>query len=258
MTGTVIFERHGEVAVATIDREERRNALDTATVRALCEALDAVRADAALRAIVLASAGTRAFCAGQDVKELDALDADERLAATLAGQRLMDEIEQHPCPVIAAIEGYCLGGGLELALACDTGIAGRDATFGLPEVGRDLLPTWGGHYRLSRVVGLGRAKAIALFGRRLDAEEALAAGLLLEVVDPGRARERALAVASELCSGNSRRTVSVAKMLLTTGAGIDPRAGRQLDELAEAEQAGRSRVQPRGQPARRRPGRSDL
>lgn len=237
MSGTVRSERHGDVVVLTIDREERRNALDTTTVRALRDAFEAASADAAIRAIVLASAGTRSFCAGQDVKEMEALDAEAKLGATVAGQRLMDEIEQHPCPVIAAIEGFCLGGGLELALACDARVAGADATFGLPEVGRDLLPTWGGHYRLSRVVGLGHAKAIGLFGRRLDAEAALGAGLLLEIVAPGQARERALAVASELCSGNSRRTVSVAKMLLTTGFSVEPRVARQLDELAELGQA---------------------
>jgi enoyl-CoA hydratase len=237
MSGSVISERHGDVVLAAIDREDRRNALDTESVRALREVLDTAATDAGVRAIVIASTGTRSFCAGQDVKEMERLSADQRLAATIAGQHLMDEIEQHPCPVIAAIEGYCLGGGLELALACDARVAGRDSTFGLPEVGRGLLPTWGGHYRLSRVTGLGRAKAIGLFGLRLEADDALAAGLLLEVVDPGRARERALAIASEICAGNTRRTVATAKMLLTTGSTVDPRVARQLDELAEAGQA---------------------
>jgi enoyl-CoA hydratase/carnithine racemase len=230
-------ERHGGVRVLVIDREERRNALDTVTVRALRQGLEAAHEDTDTRAVVLASAGTRSFCAGQDVKEMETLGAGEQLGATVAGQRLMDEIEQHPCPVVAAIEGYCLGGGLELALACDVRVAGADAVFGLPEVGRDLLPTWGGHYRLSRVVGLGRAKAIGLFGQRLDAPSALDAGLLLEVVETGAARERAVALAGEACAGNGRRTVAVAKMLLTTGFSVESRVARQLDELAELGQA---------------------
>ena len=101
----------------------------------------------------------------------------------------MRELEEHPCLVVAAIEGYCLGGGLELALACDARIAGTSATFGLPEVGRDLLPTWGGHHRLARVIGLGRAKELVLLGRRLGAADALATGLVTEVVVDGAARE---------------------------------------------------------------------
>jgi enoyl-CoA hydratase/carnithine racemase len=239
VTGTLATERRGDVLVARIDREARRNALDTATVRSLRDALDAAAVDATVRAIVLASTGTTSFCAGQDVKEMELLDTDQRLAATVAGQRLMEEIEQHPCPVIAAIEGYCLGGGLELALSCDARVAGRNSTFGLPEVARDLLPTWGGHYRLARVIGSGRAKAVGLFGLRLEADEALAAGLLLEIVDAGRASERAIEIASGSCEANSRRTVATAKMLFTTGPTVDPRIARQLDELAEAGQAWR-------------------
>jgi enoyl-CoA hydratase/carnithine racemase len=203
----------------------------------LRKALDVAAADATVRSIVLASTGTQSFCAGQDIKEMELLNPEQQLAATIAGQRLMDEIEQHPCPVIAAIEGYCLGGGLELALACDARVAGRNSTFGLPEVGRDLLPTWGGHYRLAHVVGVGRAKAVGLFGLRLEADEALAAGLLLEVVDTGRAVERAVEIASGSCAANSRGTVATAKMLLTTGPTVDPRVARQLDELAESRQA---------------------
>ena len=159
-----------------IDRPERRNALDGATIARLRGELADAADDPSMRAIVVSGGGDAAFCAGQDVKELAALDRAGRLAAHAAGQALMDELEAHPCLVVAAIEGFCLGGGLELALACDARIAGDGATFGLPEVGRDLLPTWGGHHRLSRVVGLGRAKEIVLLGRRLDAAEALACG----------------------------------------------------------------------------------
>ena len=173
-----------------IDRPERRNALDGATVARLRGELADAAADPSIRAIVVSGGGLAAFCAGQDIKELAALDRPGRIAAHAAGQSLMDEIEAHPCLVVAAIEGFCLGGGLELALACDARIAGDGATFGLPEVGRDLLPTWGGHHRLSRVVGLGRAKEIVLLGRRLDTTEALACGLLAELTAPGQSLQR--------------------------------------------------------------------
>jgi len=220
-----------------IDRPERRNALDTATVARLRAELAAAAADAGVRAVVVVGGGEQAFCAGQDVKELQALDAPGRLAAHAAGQALMRELEEHPCLVVAAIEGYCLGGGLELALACDARIAGASATFGLPEVGRDLLPTWGGHHRLARVIGLGRAKEVALLGRRLDAAEALAAGLVTEAVPDGTARDRALAVAAEAVAGASRATLARAKALVTAGFAADPRTAALLDVLAEAGQA---------------------
>lgn len=219
-----------------IDRPERRNALDGATVARLRGELADAAADPSIRALVVSGGGVAAFCAGQDIKELAALDRPGRIAAHAAGQSLMDEIEAHPCLVVAAIEGFCLGGGLELALACDARIAGDGATFGLPEVGRDLLPTWGGHHRLSRVVGLGRAKEIVLLGRRLDTPEALACGLLAECVPAGKARDRALAVATAAVEGSSRATIARSKSLVTAGFAADARTAREADAAAEADQ----------------------
>jgi enoyl-CoA hydratase len=219
-----------------IDRPQRRNALDTATVERLQRELAAAAADPHVRVLVVSGGGEAAFCAGQDVKELAALDRAGRLAAHAAGQALMDAIEGHPCLVIAAVEGYCLGGGLELALACDVRVAGASATFGLPEVSRDMLPTWGGHHRLARVVGLGRAKEIVLLGRRLDADAAVACGLVAEVVAPGSARARAHALAADCLGEASRATVARAKALVTAGFAADPRVARELDALAEASQ----------------------
>jgi len=220
-----------------IDRPERRNALDAATIARLRSELAAAAADPEVRAVVLVGGGEQAFCAGQDVKELADLDEAGRLAVHAAGQALMRELEEHPCLVVAAIEGYCLGGGLELALACDGRVAGTSATFGLPEVGRDLLPTWGGHFRLARVVGLGRAKELVLLGRRLDADGALTAGLVTEVVADGAARERALALAEAAVANAGRATLARAKALVTAGYSADARTAALLDVLAEAGQA---------------------
>lgn len=217
-----------------IDRPERRNALDAATIERLRRELDAAARDAEVRALVVVGGGVQSFCAGQDIKELAALDRAGALAVHGAGQALMDELEAHPCLAVAAIEGFCLGGGLELALACDARVTGAGATFGMPEVGRDLLPTWGGFYRLSRSVGLGRAKELVLLGRRLDAAEAAAWGLVAEVVDEGGAHARALAVAEAAVAGASRATIARAKRLLDLGFAGDARTARELDALAEA------------------------
>jgi enoyl-CoA hydratase/carnithine racemase len=225
------------IARVEIGRPERRNALDRAAIERLRAELAAAAADATVRAVVLTGGGTAAFCAGQDVKELAELDGPGRLAAHAAGQALMDDVESHPCLVVAAVEGYCLGGGLELALACDARVAGSSATFGLPEVGRDLLPTWGGHSRLSRVVGLGRAKEIVLLGRRLDAAEAREWGLVAEVCLDGEAVERAAGIAAEAVAGSSRATVARAKALVTAGFAADAAQARLLDALAEAAQS---------------------
>ena len=152
-----------------IDRPERRNALDTATVERLRDELRRAAASDEIRAVVIHGGGPVAFCAGQDVKELATMDAAARIAAHAAGQALMTELANHPCLTLAAIEGHCLGGGLELALACDVRIAGESSGFGLPEVARDMLPTWGAHQRLAQMIGLGRAKEILLLDRRLTA-----------------------------------------------------------------------------------------
>ena len=228
--------RSGVIRELRIERPERRNALDRATIARLRGELQAASHDGSTRVVVIASAGTEAFCAGQDIKELATLNRAERLAAHGEGQALMDEIEAHPCLVIAAIEGFCLGGGLELALACDARIAGESATFGLPEVGRDLLPTWGAHHRLSRVIGLGRAKELVLLGRRLTAQEATAWGLVAERTPTGAARDRAVALGQEATQDSSRGVIAQAKALVTAGFCSGAGVAQQADAMAEAAQ----------------------
>ena len=235
MTDTLRVEGDATVVSITINRPRRRNALDDATLHALVAALDDA-ARSGSTAIVLSGEGTVSFCAGSDIKELAGQTLPERIAHTDLGQTAGDRLEQSPCVVIAAIEGYCLGGGLELALACDLRIAGSGSTLGLPEVQIDALPSWGGTYRLPRVVGIGRAKEITLFGRRLDAQEALAWGLVSEVVPQGGARERALEVARGLAGAAARETVVRAKQLINGGYGVDGSVGRQLELLADSAQ----------------------
>jgi len=149
----------------------------------------------------------------------------------------MRSIEEHPCLVVAAIEGYALGGGLELALACDLRVAGEGAQFGLPEVTKGMLPSWGGTFRLTRAIGLARAQAVLLGGVRLTAAEALAAGLIMRVVEEGGAARVATDLAASLASGSTRDTYARAKALLLAGVHADSALGSTLELLAESIQS---------------------
>ncbi|WP_137391971.1 enoyl-CoA hydratase/isomerase family protein [Rhodoligotrophos defluvii] len=230
------------VAKLMIRRERRRNALDDATMEALREALARTKREG-VGAIVLCGEGTKAFCAGSDLKEMASQTYEERLLHTELGQELGDLIEAHPAPVIAAIEGYCLGGGLELAAACDYRIAGRNAVLGLPEVAINALPSWGGTVRLPRIIGVGRTRELVLFGRTVKGEEAEQWGLVARAVEDGTAVAEAMRMAEEIAAGHDRRTVAIAKHLLSFGYGIPARSGRHLEYLADMNQLGSEAVE---------------
>jgi enoyl-CoA hydratase/carnithine racemase len=189
-----------------------------------------------VKVIVLTGAGTKAFSAGSDIKEMAAQTYDEKLAHTELGQSVAEMLEQHPCPVIAAIEGYCLGGGLEMATACDYRIAGKGANLGLPEIKINALPSWGGTTRVPRVVGVARARELIMFGRTLDADTALAWGLVAEVVPEGGAFARAMEMAAEIAEKRERRCMALAKQLLTNGWAVPTRTGSYLEYLADMNQ----------------------
>ncbi|MCO5072159.1 MAG: enoyl-CoA hydratase/isomerase family protein [Rhizobiaceae bacterium] len=230
------------VAKLMIKRERRRNALDDATMEALRAALVKTKREG-VGAVVLCGEGTKAFCAGSDLKEMATQTYDERLAHTELGQEIGDLIEAHPAPVIAAIEGYCLGGGLEIASACDYRIAGRSATLGLPEVAINALPSWGGTVRIPRIVGVGRARELIMFGRTVNGEEAVQWGLVARAVADGTAVDEAVAMAEDIAKNHDRRTVSIAKHLISFGYGIPARSGRHLEYLADMNQLGSEAVE---------------
>src|SRR3984957_16285665 len=190
----VRYERTGAAALITIDRQERRNAVDGPTAEALHEAYERFEADEQARVLVLTGAGELAFCAGADLK------ATETFAGRLmAPEGPMGFTRLTPSkPTIAAISGFCLAGGLELALWCDLRIATEGSTLGFPERRWGVPLIDGGTQRLPHVVGLGRALDLILTGRLVDAEEALAMGLLTEVVPRGGHLERALELAEGL------------------------------------------------------------
>ena len=177
------MERDGEVAVVTIDRQEKLNALNADVIRALADVFTSLAADGAVRAVILTGAGNRAFVAGADITELAELDALEAVRLSREGQRVFEMIQRCPKPVIAAVGGYALGGGCELALACHLRIASSTARFGLPEVGLGIIPGYGGTVRLARVVGLGHATEMILTGEPIDAGRAREIGLVNAVVE---------------------------------------------------------------------------
>jgi enoyl-CoA hydratase/carnithine racemase len=206
----------GPVERWTILGEARRNSLTLAMLHGLAELQARAAADHALRVVILTGAGDRAFCAGADLKERARMgDADvagfhKALRDALAG------LEALPQPVVAAVNGAALGGGLELALACDLRVAAEGVEVGLPEVGLGIIPGGGGTARLPRIVGLGRAKELVLTGRRVGAAEALAMGLVTEVVPAARLAEAALALAERLAR-NAPVSLRQAKRALDRG-----------------------------------------
>jgi enoyl-CoA hydratase len=238
----VRYERSGAAALVTIDRQERRNAVDGATAAALLDAYERFAADDGARVMVLAGAGEEAFCAGADLKALETLDPDAR-AGPMGFTRLTPAK-----PAIAAIRGWCVAGGLELALWCDLRVAAESARFGCLERRWGVPLIDGGTQRLPRVVGLGRALDLILTGREVDAAEALAIGLVNEIVpDPvARALElaEAIAAAPQDTMLSDRDAAHAAFGLpLADGLALEARLGRERIATA-LEGAQRFRVRP--------------
>ena len=185
--------RAGAVAVWTLDRPARRNAFDGPTLEALARAIDDLQRDEALRAAVLTGSGERAFCAGADLVERRAMSVAEVSDRLERYDAVFGALDACRKPVVAAVNGTALGGGFELALACDLRVMAAGATLALPEVGLGVIPGAGGTQRLTKLVGEARAKQVILLGDRLSAERALAWGLVAQVA-ASAAATRALAV----------------------------------------------------------------
>jgi enoyl-CoA hydratase len=192
-------DRADAVAVLTVDRQDALNALDVATLTDLRDRLREVAEDDGVRVVILTGAGDKAFVAGADIKYMSGLDVEEAKAWGALGHGAGHLLETMPKPTIAAVNGFALGGGCELALACDIRYAGSGAKLGQPEVNLGIIPGWGGTQRLARVCGLGVAKELIFTGRVVDAEEALRIGLVNGVDDPvlDKARETAALLASK-------------------------------------------------------------
>jgi enoyl-CoA hydratase len=206
----LIRVEEGPVAVVTVDRQDALNALDVETLTELRDRLEDLADGERTRVVILTGAGEKAFVAGADIKYMSGLDVDGAKAWGALGHETTRLLETMPKPTIAAINGFALGGGCELALACDLRYASSSAKLGQPEINLGIIPGWGGTQRLARAVGLGGAKELLFTGRNIGADEALRIGLVNGVHDPVLERAREVA---HVLSGKSPVALRIVKRL---------------------------------------------
>lgn len=225
---TVLVEADGPITVVTVHRPEKLNALDHDTIALLTATFERLGADDSVRAIVLTGAGEKAFIAGADVKGLSTQGVLDGKANARHGQRLTAAIENAPKAVIAAINGFALGGGLEMALACDLRYASTNAKLGLPEVSLGIIPGYGGTQRLPRLLGPGKALELVMTGDPVTAEEALRIGLVNGVFTQDELLAGVKAVAKRIVS-RGRNAVALAKQAVRRGIHLPLREGLELE-----------------------------
>lgn len=230
MSDPVRLERHGAVALLTLDRPQVLNALDRATLEALHAHAQALASDGALRAVVLTGEG-RAFAAGADIAQMRTLDPLGGEAFSRLGHAALAALEGLRVPTLAAVNGFALGGGCELACACDWIYASTKARFGQPEVNLGLLPGFGGTSRLLRRVGTGWAKELVLSGEPIDAETALRIGLANRIFEPDALLPAALRTADAIAR-KGPFAVAQAKRVLQEGQDADVRTAHALEQQA--------------------------
>jgi enoyl-CoA hydratase len=195
---TILFERDERgIATVQINRPKKLNALNDEVLNELTGVFQAIQIDEEITAVIMTGSGEKAFVAGADIKELRELNKRSARMASQKGQQIFQMIEDTRVPVIAAVNGYALGGGAELAMACHLRIAGKNAVFGLPEVGLGLIPGYGGTQRLAQIVGRARALEMILTGKQVNADEAHQMGLVNEVMD-GNAVDAARKLAEKI------------------------------------------------------------
>ena len=222
-------EKKKEIGIITIKRPEARNALNRKMIQELGDALTGLENDPQIRSIIIT--GNKDFCAGADIKEMNAIKPEEIESFCRWGHKVFDQLENMGKPVIAAITGFALGGGCELAIACDIRIAGESARFGQPEVNLGLIPGFGGTQRLSRLVGIGKAKEMILTGKILNAKEAESIGLANQVVKD----EELMAKAEEMAQVTAQKgpiAVKMAKKLINENQEITKGLEKEIEFFA--------------------------
>lgn len=233
MYNTLIYEKKDDMGVLTVNRPDKLNALSNELTEELESFLDEAEKDADLRVLVITGAGEKAFVAGADINELVERDAIMGRDVSRFRQDLFSRIENLPIPVIAAVNGYALGGGLELALACNIRIASEKVQFGAPEVKLGIIPGDGGTQRLPRLIGLGRAMELVLTGDFIDAAEAYRIGLVNRVVPHEELMENVMALAKKIAS-RPPLAVKYAKEAVNRSQEGDTASGYALESYLHA------------------------
>jgi enoyl-CoA hydratase len=222
----VRVEWDAEIAVVTVDRQDKLNALNAEVVGEIGEVFESLQHDEKVRGVILTGAGTKAFVAGADIGELATMNSVSGVRVSRDGQQVFRLIERFPKPVLAAVGGYALGGGCELAIACHMRIASEKARFGLPEVGLGIIPGYGGTIRLARLIGLGRAIEMTLTGDMMDAKRALEVGLVSAIVEPDVLLDEAKAFLRKVTKNGP---VAVRMALESIYRGLDTSTSEALD-----------------------------
>lgn len=225
---TLKVEREQSTLWLILNRPHRLNTFNDVLMEELADALDTAEKDPSIKCVVITGDGDRAFSAGADVTMFPKATPVKAEEFSRIGQKVFGKIEEMSKPVIAAINGFALGGGLELALACDFRIAAEHAELGSPEISLGLIPGWGGTQRLVRIVGLARAKEMIMMGNKLKADEALRIGLVYKVVHFEKLREETSALAQKLCEGPPV-AMKYAKHALNFGSQVPLEAGLRIE-----------------------------
>ena len=231
---TVLFHIDGHIATITINKPQVLNALSTEVLTDLNQALDEVEKAGNIYAVVITGAGEKSFVAGADISEMKDKNKTQAAEYGAFGNKVFLRIENFPCPVIAAVNGFALGGGCELAMACDIRIASETARFAQPETGLGITPGFGGTQRLARLVGAGRAKELIYTCRPIKAEEALAIGLVNKVTKPEALMQETLAMAQTICQ-KAPFAIKQAKAAVNKGlqVSIDKALAIETEEFAQ-------------------------
>jgi enoyl-CoA hydratase/carnithine racemase len=228
---SLLVTSDGPYRIVTLNRPERMNALSRTLLQEIGDAFRALANDRDARVIIMTGAGEKAFCAGADLKERQGMSENDVRALLGLYRRSFDAIDRCPKPVVAAINGVALGGGFEVALACDLRVAAKSALVGLPETSLAIIPGAGGTQRLSRLVGPGKAKELILLAKRLEAGEALKAGLVTAVADEGESAVDAAKKLTASLANGAPIAYSAAMDAIDLGFERDFEAGLDLEHL---------------------------
>lgn len=228
----ILYEQKGQYAIITINRERALNALNSTVLDELDKTLDSVDLDT-VRCLILTGAGQKSFVAGADIGEMSTLTKAEGEAFGKKGNDVFRKLETFPIPVIAAINGFALGGGCEISMSCDIRICSENAVFGQPEVGLGIIPGFGGTQRMARIIGTGPAMELIYTADTIDANRALEIGMVNHVVPADQLMDEAMKLAEKICK-NAQKAIRASKLAIRRGMDCDISTAVSYEALAFA------------------------